>query len=583
MSDTALEDFNNMREFIESALNTMRMELALQLKNEKNAMQEQISPFSARLSEIEALLKADQPDHAHEIEELGVKLDEFKIDYSSFKLSSMKTLASLTEIPGLIGKTGKYFDLRAFIESSESLLKKTEEENEKARKTVSLLQKKIDDLTQDNKNLQKKMEKFTVETIKTAFFKFDTDHAERTFLLKNEISEVRLEKLTGVAELKANANKIVAEFEKISVFDAKLQTNFEENMSTLKELNSITESKFKSIEQEFRTIQSKFTEVAEFIKDVRFKRNLNADIKKSEFSAVAKKLGSKVAFAVLSSSPKVTPVEENAVDNDLNLEEGQLTLNKTMSVLLPVKKKSFARKATGISVKTVKVSKKKNSFDSDEKESKITLSPLKSERQVRFDVENEVISLETKNDDISPTRNNENSQNNEIGNEEFKLDQVEEKKEEPKTVENKEKPSSNKLVKHTKTNSLPTELIPLIDNKVDKLNQIKSTRTKENRIELNLPLDGEVHRDLRDDKDSEFKTFPDVVTTGNILKPLKFEKNQGLKTMRVTNQKWGSIEKKGSVGEIEKVRLRFSDFTPKDHPSFLEKFKTKHEKELAKQ
>ena len=187
MSDTALEDFNNMREFIESALNTMRMELALQLKNEKNAMQEQISPFSARLSEIEALLKADQPDHAHEIEELGVKLDEFKIDYSSFKLSSMKTLASLTEIPGLIGKTGKYFDLRAFIESSESLLKKTEEENEKARKTVSLLQKKIDDLTQDNKNLQKKMEKFTVETIKTAFFKFDTDHAERTFLLKNEI------------------------------------------------------------------------------------------------------------------------------------------------------------------------------------------------------------------------------------------------------------------------------------------------------------------------------------------------------------------------------------------------------------
>ena len=115
------------------------------------------------------------------------------------------------------------------------------------------------------------------------------------------------------------------------------------------------------------------------------------------------------------------------------------------------------------------------------------------------------------------------------------------------------------------------------------MNQIKSTRTKENRIELNLPLDGEVHRDLRDDKDSEFKTFPDVVTTGNILKPLKFEKNQGLKTMRVTNQKWGSIEKKGSVGEIEKVRLRFSDFTPKDHPSFLEKFKTKHEKELAKQ
>ena len=107
--------------------------------------------------------------------------------------------------------------------------------------------------------------------------------AERVMELRLENSKHSLELINKSDELKEQMNKIkemkgelLNEFYN-KIDDYKIETN--------KAINSFNEFK-----NEYAVIRKKFLELAEFIKDIRFKKNLGGDISKKEISDLYKNL-----------------------------------------------------------------------------------------------------------------------------------------------------------------------------------------------------------------------------------------------------------------------------------------------------
>ena len=70
---------------------------------------------------------------------------------------------------------------------------------------------------------------------------------------------------------------------------------FNEKILEFKRVSNNTIDSFDEFKSEFSAIKRKFFELAKFIRDVRFRKNLDGDVKKREIKCIAKKITGKKA------------------------------------------------------------------------------------------------------------------------------------------------------------------------------------------------------------------------------------------------------------------------------------------------
>jgi hypothetical protein len=106
----------------------------------------------------------------------------------------------------------------------------------------------------------------------------------------NKINDMRMENNKYCYLLKQNSNELIEEknnFQQMKIF---LENKIEENLKKSKDINKNTLDSFEVIKGEYNDIKNKFKGLSEFIKDVRFRKNLGVDVGRKEIKKLTKKI-----------------------------------------------------------------------------------------------------------------------------------------------------------------------------------------------------------------------------------------------------------------------------------------------------
>jgi hypothetical protein len=105
-----------------------------------------------------------------------------------------------------------------------------------------------------------------------------------------KIIDMRMENNKYAFDLKKSANELIEEKKFLLEMKSHIENKIEEYFNKSKEINKNTIDNFEVIKGEYFNIKNKFIELSEFIKDVRFRKNLGVDISKKDVKKIVRNL-----------------------------------------------------------------------------------------------------------------------------------------------------------------------------------------------------------------------------------------------------------------------------------------------------
>ena len=105
-----------------------------------------------------------------------------------------------------------------------------------------------------------------------------------------KISDMRMDNNRYACQLQKSANELTSEKDKILTMKNDVNKQLDDTLSRVKDMNKSTLENFDSIKTEYQHIKNKFVELSEFIKDVRFRKNLGTDVTKTEIKKIYNKI-----------------------------------------------------------------------------------------------------------------------------------------------------------------------------------------------------------------------------------------------------------------------------------------------------
>lgn len=332
---------------VESGLDTKISLIAAQL-NEKmegissklGAMNSQYQNLTSNLSEYK--FKLDKVDQFSQFQSKAndllttheIRINTLITDVSNAKYKYDKIFIDNLTVPGYIGEFSKFKNLREYLDSNIAQVSMLVSYKEKTDLDLKEYKNKLESLIFQ---FSQSLNQFNAQQITYCndIKKETMLHVENKIKDTNEIIE-QLKIVNGneALKLRENAMELKKQTEKAIVFREDIQKKFNEEV--VKFQNSSDEI-IKSIEgykKEFGKIKIRFSELIEFIKDVRFRRNLvNFDgISKREVRELADKI--EIKKKNLSPDVKKAKIEQiiDIVDKPLDLDYDVFTGKRCLSI-----------------------------------------------------------------------------------------------------------------------------------------------------------------------------------------------------------------------------------------------------------
>ena len=232
--------------------------------------------------------------------------------------------SSVVGAPGLIGKGCKYPNLKNFYELTDRNILEFQSYKDKNNMDLEKYKNKIETLIGQFKlqsdSSQNSYFSFCNEKIAETKNKID----EQFRFINERISNMRMENGKYSYDLIKKTEELKDKIHTINNITNIVEDKLKEEMKKFQKYNNELIKIFDSQKEEFKIIKIRFTELSEFIKDVRFMRNIknnmnakgnNKDFDSSSFSKASKLLSKKLNF---NKSQKITEEEENIFNNKEN-------------------------------------------------------------------------------------------------------------------------------------------------------------------------------------------------------------------------------------------------------------------------
>ena len=211
-----------------------------------------------------------------------IKLDSTQKDLKEAIYKYDKMFSDTVIYPGLIGNLCKYKTFHEFIDYLLIQISQLNSFKEKNILDLKSYKTKLENLIQSFKlqidNITKSMTEFTTKSV--------NDCEER---IKN-LLKIYDEKLIDIRiENNHYSNNLIEEFDKMKkdwgkILDIKkdIYYKLDNEINNMKDTTNNVSLKFEGYKKEFNLIKNRFTQLSEFIKDVRFRVNLGKGITKRE-------------------------------------------------------------------------------------------------------------------------------------------------------------------------------------------------------------------------------------------------------------------------------------------------------------
>ena len=373
-----------------------------------------------------------------------IRLNSLSNDYYKSVHKYDKIYLDNLLLPGFIGECCKYKNVKEFNSDLITHISKFKIQFEKNNLDLKGYKEKLENIIKSfnlmmennmNANMKyateigKKTENFCVELVKP---------------FNEKIIELKMENSKFVSDLINKSFDLKDQWEKLISIKNEIYKNFENEVNKFKIINNNSINKINEYKNDFLEIKKKFTELAEFIKDVRFRKNLGIEVKRKEYVKMAKNLSNKKKFFLfddddiktmkikkLNKTVDVNDKNENFNYNSNDFDDNFGNIRKSISQNLLFendninnssnKKKVFNKTFFKNEHKNVINIKKNKTIKNDKKKNKVILKKMKpfnlSVKKFNLN-DNENININNKkNDDfsieiISSNINNSNNCNN---------------------------------------------------------------------------------------------------------------------------------------------------------------------------
>ena len=261
--NNAIEQNNLKIENKINDLNTRFIILTKQFQEKKNADNPLliIQPIKQKIEE--------------NISKLEIKINMLEKDLDSACFKYDKIVTNNLNVPGLIGSSCPYETLRPFLEYVNIKMVELLKAKEKQTFDFKKYKEKLETIINNNKTQFDTTQKKINEYCKNGFKQCDINCTDRINVVEKRIEALRIENGQFSFDLKQRTDELKIEWEKLDNVEKNLNIRFSEE---LEKYNNIIEGIKKKVEKskdEFNLIKMRFTELSEFIKDIRFRTNLH--------------------------------------------------------------------------------------------------------------------------------------------------------------------------------------------------------------------------------------------------------------------------------------------------------------------
>ena len=237
--------------------------LSNQIREKKNSENPEIflQPFKKNIEES--------------ISKLDIKLNLAIKDFDNACFKYDKIISNNLSVPGLIGSSCPYDNLRPFLEFVNLKISELIKAKEKQTFDSKKYKEKLETIINNNKTQFETAQKKINEYCKKGFAQCDTNCADRMNIIEKRIEGLRIENGQFSYELKQRSEEIKVEWEKLDNIEKNLNSRYNEELEKYNNIIDKIGKKVDKYKNEFNLIKMRFTELSEFIKDIRFRRNIN--------------------------------------------------------------------------------------------------------------------------------------------------------------------------------------------------------------------------------------------------------------------------------------------------------------------
>ena len=209
-----------------------------------------------------------------------MKLDSTYKDLQDSIFKYDKLFSDTVIYPGIIGNLCKFKTFHEFMDYLIIQISQLNDFKDKNILDLKSYKTKLDNLIQSFKlqidNITKSMTEFTTKSVNECEFKIN----ELLKIYDEKMQNIRIENNKYFNQIKEEFTKMKKDWEKILQIKKEIYYKYDVEVSNMKESYNNVALKFEGYKKEFNLIKNRFTQLSEFIKDVRFRINIGEDVKR---------------------------------------------------------------------------------------------------------------------------------------------------------------------------------------------------------------------------------------------------------------------------------------------------------------
>jgi len=225
------------------------------------------------------------------ISKIEIKLNLLDKDLSDACFKYDKAISNNLKVPGLIGSSCPYDSLRPFLEFINRKLSELLKSKDKQTLDLKKYKEKMESMMGQNKTQLDTVQNKFNDYCTNLFKQSDINCTDRISVIEKRIEALRMENGKYAYDLQERSKELKIEWDKLDNFEKSMNKRYDEEVAKYNILIDRISKKVDKGKDEFHLIKARFTELSEFIKDVRFRRNIHNTFKeRKEYREMSTKI-----------------------------------------------------------------------------------------------------------------------------------------------------------------------------------------------------------------------------------------------------------------------------------------------------
>ena len=254
-----------------------------------------------------------------------IRINNLREDYTKTVQKYDKIYLDNLELPGYIGRCAKYKNCQLFFEDVIKEINKFNNYKEKNNLDLKTYKDKLEYNIKTFRNLLNNNNDAQIQYLNKLNEKNLKESKNMVDNLAERVMELRLENSKHSLDLITRTNEINQQMDKIKEMKGELLNEFYNKIDDYKIETNKAINSFNEFKNEYNIIRKKFLELAEFIKDIRFRKNLGVEVNKKEINDLYKSL--------IKKNKKCNKDKNVELLNDISkIEKLEFNINKTNTI-----------------------------------------------------------------------------------------------------------------------------------------------------------------------------------------------------------------------------------------------------------